>query len=589
MLIHGHADWPHGPRAAGWLARSGPTRLQGVTYVSLGKRTIALGVALIVGVAGVLFGLYYREARESVTQQYVEKARSVVLMAEATRGEMTRNWETGVFDAARLREWAEAGRQDRLVAATPVATAWRAGQAKSEEGGYTFRAPKFRPRNPKNEPDEVEARVLKIFESSDVTEHIEIDTAQNAIRYFRPIRLSEECLLCHGDPATSKALWGNDKGLDPTGTRMEGWKVGEVHGAFEVIQPLGDAQARIAAAMWRGAGVVLLLILVAGAILHVVTNRTVVRPVAQLVGQLVEGADQVSQVSSQVSCTAQSLSQGTTEQAASLEETSASMEEMSAMTKQNAANSLHAAEVMGVVDANVTETAHALDEMHASMAAIQESSQRVSKIIKTIDEIAFQTNILALNAAVEAARAGEAGMGFAVVADEVRGLAHRSAQAAKDTAALIEESSRTAVQGSARLERFTASLTKIAESVTSVRGMVDEVRHASEQQAQGIQQVSQAIGQMEKVTQMSAATAEESAAASEELSAQAEHTHALVESLHELVVGSVKRAASPSQAPPAARGDQRRPTGHVIPLAHASSRSSAQRIPMDDTGTYTSF
>ena len=371
--------------------------------MSLGKRTILLGVALIIGVAGVLFGLYYREARSSVTEQYVEKARSVVLMAESTRGEMTRNWETGVFTAANLREWAEAGRQDRLVSATPVATAWRAGQAKAQEGGYIFRAPKFQPRNPKNEPDEVEARVLRMFEADpSLAEHVEHDTARNAIRYFRPVKLTQECLLCHGDPATARELWGNDKGLDPTGVKMEGWKVGEVHGAFEVIQPLDVADARIAAAMGKGTAVVVFLIVLAGVLLHVATQRTVIRPVAAVVNQLMEGADEVSKVAGQVSSTAQSLSQGTTEQAASLEETSASMEEMSAMTKHNAENSGKAAQVMGEVDRSVSETALALTDMHASMAAIQESSQRVSKIIKTIDEIAFQTNILALNAAVDA-------------------------------------------------------------------------------------------------------------------------------------------------------------------------------------------
>jgi len=566
--------------------------------VSLGKRTILLGVALVIGVASILFGLYYREARSSVTDQYVEKARSVVLMAESTRGEMTRNWETGVFTAASLREWAAAGRQDRLVSATPVATAWRAGQAKAQEGGYTFRAPKFQPRNPKNEPDEIEAKVLKMFEADpNKVEHIEHDTDKNAIRYFRPVKLTQECLLCHGDPATSAELWGNDKGLDPTGAKMEGWKVGEVHGAFEVIQPLDTADARIAAAMWQGAGVVLMLILAAAAVMHFATQRTVIKPVAAVVTQLMEGADEVSKVAQQVSSTAQSLSQGTTEQAASLEETSASMEEMSAMTKQNAENSGKAAEVMGEVDRAVGETTQALDEMHASMAAIQESSQRVSKIIKTIDEIAFQTNILALNAAVEAARAGEAGMGFAVVADEVRGLAHRSAQAAKDTTSLIEESSRTAVQGSARLERFTVALRKITDSVGSVKGMVDDVRHASAQQAQGIEQVTQAIGQMEKVTQMSAGTAEESAAASEELSGQAVHTHELVEALQKLVVGGAQPAAvrpgAPSQrrAPLAVTRPAAKPGANVIPLASKAHMSNEQRIPLEDgnNGSFGSF
>jgi methyl-accepting chemotaxis protein/methyl-accepting chemotaxis protein-1 (serine sensor receptor) len=176
------------------------------------------------------------------------------------------------------------------------------------------------------------------------------------------------------------------------------------------------------------------------------------------------------------------------------------------------------------------------------MTAIRESSNKVAKIIKVIDEIAFQTNILALNAAVEAARAGEAGMGFAVVAGEVRNLAQRSAQAAKDTASLLEESIARSLEGSGRVEQVAHSIASITENVARVKGMVEEVRQASGQQAQGIDQVTQAIAQMESVTQTTAATAEESAAASEELNAQAEQSMAVVRRLEMLVNGRIATA-----------------------------------------------
>ena len=259
-----------------------------------------------------------------------------------------------------------------------------------------------------------------------------------------------------------------------------------------------------------------------------------------------DGIHTVHEASSQVAGLSGSLSQGTIEQAASLEQTSASMEEMASMTRQNADNSKRAAQVIGDVDRQVTNSNDALAAMVTSMAAIESSSEAVSKIIKTIDEIAFQTNILALNAAVEAARAGEAGAGFAVVADEVRSLAQRSAKAAKDTAVLIEESISRARTGAEQVNGVTSSMDAITAGVAKVKGLVDDVSVASSQQAQGVEQVSQAIAQMEKVTQGTAATAEESAAASQVLKGQAEVATAVVTRLEGMVGANARRAATPA-------------------------------------------
>jgi methyl-accepting chemotaxis protein/methyl-accepting chemotaxis protein-1 (serine sensor receptor) len=276
------------------------------------------------------------------------------------------------------------------------------------------------------------------------------------------------------------------------------------------------------------------LIAVAGNALIV---RTTVKTLRGSVTELSDGAQQVASASSQVASASQGMSQGATEQAASLEETSASMEEMASMTRSNAENSHEAAGKMHETEQLVQNATVALDGMVTSMTAIKDSSDRVAKIIKTIDEIAFQTNILALNAAVEAARAGDAGMGFAVVADEVRSLAQRSAQAAKDTAALIDESISNSHEGHRKVQTVTEAIDAITESMSKARALVDGVSVASRQQAQGIDQVTQAIAQMEKVTQNNAAMAEESAAASEELNAQAEASMEVVGNLSALVVG----------------------------------------------------
>jgi methyl-accepting chemotaxis protein len=285
-------------------------------------------------------------------------------------------------------------------------------------------------------------------------------------------------------------------------------------------------------------------------VVGVVGGRRLVAPFEQAMQTLREGASQVSSAATEVASSAQTLSQGATEQAASLEETSASMEEMSASTRHNAERATRAGELMRGAEAHSGEARAALDRMVQSMDAITTSSREVARIIKTIDEIAFQTNILALNAAVEAARAGETGAGFAVVADEVRNLAQRSAQAARDTAGLIEAAVARAQEGAQTVGQVTGAFQSISTSLSEVRGLVEEVGEGSRQQSNAVAQVSQAVASMERVTQTTAATAEESAAASEELSAQAEATMAVVAKMQELVSG----AGRAPNAQPAASG-----------------------------------
>ena len=304
--------------------------------------------------------------------------------------------------------------------------------------------------------------------------------------------------------------------------------------------------------------------------------------------ELGEGGQLVVEASAQMSASAQSMSQGASEQAASLEETSASMEEIAAMTRTNADNSQQAATLMGEAARVLEHSNQSLADMVAAMTSIKESSNRVSKIIKTIDEIAFQTNILALNAAVEAARAGEAGMGFAVVADEVRSLAQRSAQAARDTTALIEGAIASSNEGSRKVEQAAESFAAITLRVTEVKRLVDSVSVASGQQAHGIEQVLLTIRQMEKVTQTTAATAEESAAASEQLNAQAGVTMRLVEQLESMV----DRTRARSVRLPAGVGGQRRGRGRPASLVPITARvkrpsiSADEETPFPAVGTY---
>ncbi len=307
-----------------------------------------------------------------------------------------------------------------------------------------------------------------------------------------------------------------------------------------LAEAVASGNAKVSTSLWVAIVLVGAFLAVGAVVVKVILGMT--RDLRRVAVGLSEGSDQISSAASQVASSSQSLAQGASEQAASLEETSSSTQEITSMTRKNAENSKSAAEVMATVDREVKEGNHTLELMVVSMQDINASSDKIAKIIKVIDEIAFQTNILALNAAVEAARAGEAGMGFAVVADEVRNLAQRSAQAAKDTSALIEESINTSRDGSAKLEQVAGVIRAITESSTKVKTLVDEVNIGSQEQARGIEQISKAVAQMDQVTQGTAASAEESASASEELSAQAQALNQIVGELGTLVGGEGQSA-----------------------------------------------
>jgi len=249
--------------------------------------------------------------------------------------------------------------------------------------------------------------------------------------------------------------------------------------------------------------------------------NTVLRSLDEALNQVSEAVGQVSSASGQISSGAQSLAEGASEQASSLEEVSSSLEEMSSMTKQNADNSNHAKLLATEAKAAANEGDASMKKMAEAIREIKQSSDNTAKIIKTIDDIAFQTNLLALNAAVEAARAGEAGKGFAVVAEEVRNLAMRSAEAAKNTANMIEESVKNADGGVKITEEVAKSLGQIVDRTQKVGDLIAEIAAASNEQALGIEQVNTAVAQMNQVTQSNAANSEESASASEELSSQA--------------------------------------------------------------------
>jgi methyl-accepting chemotaxis protein len=305
-------------------------------------------------------------------------------------------------------------------------------------------------------------------------------------------------------------------------------------------------------------------------------GREISHTLSGIARELADGSTEVALAASQVSTSSQTLAGGASEQASSLEETSASLEEISSMTKRNAEAAAQAKSLANQTRGAAETGAGDVSEMNVAMDAIKVSSSNIAKIIKTIDEIAFQTNILALNAAVEAARAGEAGAGFAVVAEEVRALAQRSATAAKETADKIEDAITKSDHGATISAKVASSLNEIVEKARKVDGLIGEIAGASQEQSQGIGQVLTAVTQMDHVTQTNAAAAEESAAAAEELNAQAQVMDGAVIHLKRLVGGAAAAAQSDAPVQKKSAGPKReRPKSSARPPVPVAASSSA--------------
>ncbi len=502
--------------------------------MTLGKKIIlsALGAVLVTTLAGLAL------QRSVIRKQGIElnfaQMRAAVVEAENVRESMSQLREAKAFDQAHIDAELKSASDFRKTSAyntVPVVAAWRAIERVAKQEDFEFRVPKMQPRNPKNQPSEKEREILNFLESSNAAEFTEVSEASNELIYARPIRLTQDCLVCHGNPASSLA--GN--GRDPLGFPMENWNAGEVHGAFILKAKLDRVDKVVQAGMLQTLIWTIPLTIVIGLAFLWFCRREIIAPLKLLIHDIQGASQSTTLASHEISAAGCNLASGASEQAASTEQTTASLQELAQVAIQSSTSAGRAKHLAGEAQAAANASAIDMDRALTELEAIEESSKNVVKVIKQVDEIAFQTNLLSLNASVEAARAGEAGLGFAVVADEVRRLALRAAEAAKNTTEMITRSIEDSKRGVELSRKVRGSLDDILASGKNVSLAVDEIAIASTRQQEGISQINSAMREIATVTQSMAAQAEESSASSSMLSSQAETLDQAIEELSVLV------------------------------------------------------
>ncbi|BCO08043.1 methyl-accepting chemotaxis protein [Desulfolithobacter dissulfuricans] len=494
------------------------------------------------------------DIRQGAVEAIISKSAGIVLMAEATRDRMANKLQLGIITPLDQLD------PSLVVEAVPIITAMQVAGDKAEEAGYTFRVPTMEPRNPANSPTDLERKVLQEIKSNNLEKKIIIE--DNQVRYFKPVRLTKECLYCHGEPKGE---------MDATGMAKEGWKVGDIHGAFEIISSLDAANRAVTRAKWTVFISTVIILSMITIIVWLVLKASIIKPLSEAtdfvrkvadgdmtatisarskdeIGSMVENLNkmvlQLRTVVREISGTGATLLDSSSELgsladefvsgaektaektravASSAEEMSANMSTVAAATEEASTNISLVATATDEMSSNIngivnsTEkakliTKSAVDEAGSASEKVDElgrAAMEIGKVTETITEISEQTNLLALNATIEAARAGEAGKGFAVVANEIKELAKQTAEATgeiKDRIDSIQNSTDATVS---QIQQITSVINEVDEIVATIVTAVEEQSVTTNEIAENISQASVGIQEVtENVAQVSAVSDE---------------------------------------------------------------------------------